>query len=46
VFSKLGYNWGDFPESEKASREVLSLPMHPFLAPAEQDKVIRAIQAR
>ena len=43
VFSKLGYNWGDFPESEKASRQVLSLPMHPFLAPEEQDKVVRAI---
>jgi UDP-2-acetamido-2-deoxy-ribo-hexuluronate aminotransferase len=46
VFSKLGYNWGDFPESEKASREVLSLPMHPFLASDEQDKVVNAIQNR
>jgi len=31
VFEYLGYKYGDFPESEKASREVLSLPMHPFL---------------
>src|SRR5690625_7609600 len=30
VFQPLGYSYGDFPESEKASREVLSLPMHPF----------------
>ena len=45
VFAKLGYNLGDFPASEKASREVLSLPMHPFLAPEEQDKVVRAIRA-
>src|ERR1700678_3293228 len=37
VFAKLGYNWGDFPESEKASRQVLSLPMHPFLTAEEQD---------
>jgi UDP-2-acetamido-2-deoxy-ribo-hexuluronate aminotransferase len=44
VFSKLGYNWGDFPESEKASREVLSLPMHPFLAPGQQDSIIQAVQ--
>jgi len=44
VFSKLGYNRGDFPESERASREVLSLPMHPFLGPEEQDKVIHALQ--
>ena len=40
VFAPLGYEWGDFPESEKASREVLSLPMHPFLSEADQDKII------
>ena len=32
VFEHLGYKVGDFPESEKASNEVLSLPMHPFLS--------------
>ncbi|HEX3716436.1 MAG TPA: DegT/DnrJ/EryC1/StrS family aminotransferase [Verrucomicrobiae bacterium] len=46
VFTKLGYNWGDFPESERISREVLSLPMHPFLSEADQDKVISAIKNR
>jgi UDP-2-acetamido-2-deoxy-ribo-hexuluronate aminotransferase len=40
VFAGLGYKWGDFPESEKASREVLSLPMHPFLSEADQDRVV------
>jgi len=40
VFGPLGYKWGDFPESEKASREVLSLPMHPFLSEADQVKVV------
>jgi len=30
VFEHLGYSYGDFPESEKASKDVLSLPMHPF----------------
>jgi UDP-2-acetamido-2-deoxy-ribo-hexuluronate aminotransferase len=45
VFSKLGCNWGDFPQSEKASREVLSLPMHPFLGEADQDRIIDAILA-
>jgi UDP-2-acetamido-2-deoxy-ribo-hexuluronate aminotransferase len=40
IFAGLGCHWGDFPESERASREVLSLPMHPFLSEADQDKVI------
>jgi len=29
VIIGLGYKEGDFPESEKASKEVLSLPMYP-----------------
>jgi len=45
VFANLGYQYGDFPESEKASREVLSLPMHPFLTEADQDTVVNALQA-
>jgi UDP-2-acetamido-2-deoxy-ribo-hexuluronate aminotransferase len=44
VFASCGYQWGDFPESEKASREVLSLPMHPFLAEADQDRVVAALK--
>jgi UDP-2-acetamido-2-deoxy-ribo-hexuluronate aminotransferase len=43
VFSSLGYKMGDFPESEKAAGEVLSLPMHPFLTEADQDIVVKAI---
>jgi UDP-2-acetamido-2-deoxy-ribo-hexuluronate aminotransferase len=45
VFTGLGYKWGDFPESERASREVLSLPMHPFLTASDQDKVVNAIES-
>lgn len=37
VFSNLGYGPGDFPESERAAREVLSLPLHPFLSEWDQD---------
>ena len=44
VFESLGYKWGDFPESERASREVLSLPMHPFLTTEDQDRVVMAIE--
>jgi UDP-2-acetamido-2-deoxy-ribo-hexuluronate aminotransferase len=45
VFASCGYNWGDFPESEKAAREVISLPMHPFLTEVDQDKVINAVKS-
>ena len=44
VFAGLGYKWGDFPESEKASREVLSLPMHPFLTEKEQDLIVESLK--
>ncbi|MEX2603967.1 MAG: DegT/DnrJ/EryC1/StrS family aminotransferase [Gracilimonas sp.] len=43
VFEYLGYTYGDFPESEKASREVLSLPMHPFLSEDDQDKIVETL---
>lgn len=44
VFQLLGYSFGDFPEAEKASREVLSLPMHPYLTEEEQDHIVDAIR--
>jgi UDP-2-acetamido-2-deoxy-ribo-hexuluronate aminotransferase len=44
VFAGSGYKWGDFPEAEKASREVISLPMHPFLTEPDQDKVVAALK--
>jgi len=43
VFASTGAQWGDFPEAEKASREVLSLPMHPFLKQDDQDEVVTAL---
>jgi UDP-2-acetamido-2-deoxy-ribo-hexuluronate aminotransferase len=45
VFAPLGNQWGDFPVAEKASREVISLPMHPFLEDLEQDKIVAAVCA-
>jgi UDP-2-acetamido-2-deoxy-ribo-hexuluronate aminotransferase len=44
AFASCGYGWGDFPESETASRAVLSLPMHPFLTEADQDRVVAALR--
>ena len=43
MFEPLGYQWGTFREAEKASREVLSLPMHPFLEEADQDRIVSAV---
>lgn len=45
VFAPLGYRYGDFPMAERASREVLSLPMHPFLDEDEQNSIITVIKA-
>ncbi|MEX0609599.1 MAG: DegT/DnrJ/EryC1/StrS family aminotransferase [Balneolaceae bacterium] len=45
IFEYLGYEYGDFPESEKASREVLSLPMHPFLDGEEHNLVITNLKS-
>ena len=43
VFEPLGYTYGSFPVAEQASREVLSLPMHPFLSEGDQDKVVASV---
>jgi UDP-2-acetamido-2-deoxy-ribo-hexuluronate aminotransferase len=45
VFAHLGYKRGDFPVAEAASREVLSLPMHPFLDHPTQDRIIEAVRS-
>jgi dTDP-4-amino-4,6-dideoxygalactose transaminase len=42
-FTYLGYKAGDLPESERAAREVLALPMFPELREDEQQRVVRAI---
>ncbi|MFI5118423.1 MAG: DegT/DnrJ/EryC1/StrS family aminotransferase [Terriglobales bacterium] len=42
-FTYLGYKAGDLPESERASREVLALPMFPELREDEQQRVVAAI---
>ena len=43
-FAYLGYKQGAFPESERASKEVLSLPIYPELTVAQRDEVVRAVR--
>ena len=44
VYAGLGYKRGDFPVSEKASEEVISLPMYPELKEEQIELVAREIK--
>jgi dTDP-4-amino-4,6-dideoxygalactose transaminase len=45
AFAELGHKVGDFPLSERAANEVLSIPMFPEFTPAQQDEVVAALRA-
>ncbi|MGB2661623.1 MAG: DegT/DnrJ/EryC1/StrS family aminotransferase [Candidatus Omnitrophota bacterium] len=43
-YKDLGYSKGDFPVSEKAAEEVLSLPVYPELSEKEIEYIIRTVK--
>jgi dTDP-4-amino-4,6-dideoxygalactose transaminase len=44
AYADLGYKAGDFPHSELAAQEVLSLPMFAELSPVQIETVSAAVR--
>jgi UDP-2-acetamido-2-deoxy-ribo-hexuluronate aminotransferase len=44
-FSYLGYKEGDFPVAEKVSKEIMSLPMNPYLSDEEIGYIVKNIKS-
>lgn len=44
-FAYLGLREGQFPESERAAKEVISLPIYPELTAGQRDEVIAAVRS-
>lgn len=43
-FKYLGYKVGDFPESEKAAKQVFTLPVYPELSESQKDYIINSLK--
>jgi dTDP-4-amino-4,6-dideoxygalactose transaminase len=43
-FAALGYKAGDMPEAERAADEVLALPVHAQLSPAQLEHVVTSVR--
>jgi dTDP-4-amino-4,6-dideoxygalactose transaminase len=45
AFAGLGYREGSLPETERAARETLALPIWPAIEPGQQERVVECLQA-
>ena len=43
AYAGLGLGLGAFPVAEAAADRILSLPMYPHLAPADQDRIVEVL---
>jgi len=43
AYAAMGYKVGDFPVTEKAATEILSLPMYPQLEPQQQKVIVQEL---
>lgn len=44
AFAFLGYKEGQFPVSEDCAKRIFSLPMHPYLKPEDQERMVKILQ--
>jgi len=44
VYQYLGYKWGDFPNAEKACRNVISLPIHGWISDEDIHTVVNELK--
>jgi dTDP-4-amino-4,6-dideoxygalactose transaminase len=45
AFASLGYEEGELPETERAGRETIALPLWAGIAPEQQERVVEAVRA-
>jgi UDP-2-acetamido-2-deoxy-ribo-hexuluronate aminotransferase len=45
VFASVGQGVGSLPVAEAAARRVMSLPMHPYLTDAQQERIVAALKS-
>ena len=43
-FEYLGYKTGDFPVSEKTAKEIISLPINPYITEVEQEFIVEELK--